>query len=54
MLVQALVAELAVEALDVAVLHRLAWLDEQVTDAVGPLERRAGPHALWVPKELDG
>ena len=34
MLIQALVTELAVEALDVAVLHGLAWLDQQVLDAV--------------------
>src|SRR5690606_20208005 len=33
-LVEALVAELAVEALDVAVLHRAARLDQQVFDAV--------------------
>ena len=34
MLVQALVAELAVEALDVSVLCRLAWFDQLVIDAV--------------------
>ena len=33
-LVQALVAEFPIEALDVAVLHRLARLDQQVTHAV--------------------
>ena len=33
-LVQALVPELSVEALDVAVLHRPAWLDQDVPDAV--------------------
>lgn len=33
-LVEALVAELAVEALDVAVLHGLAWIDQQVLDVV--------------------
>ena len=32
--VQALVAERAVEALDVAVLHWTAWLDQQVDDLV--------------------
>ena len=38
LLVQALVPELAVEALDVAVLHRPARLDQDVSDTVG-----AGP-----------
>jgi hypothetical protein len=33
-LVQTLVAELAVEALDVAVLHGSPWLDQDVFDAV--------------------
>lgn len=34
-LVQALVAGVAIEALDEAVLHWLAWLDQDVTPAVG-------------------
>ena len=34
MLVEALVAELAVEALDVAVLHRATGLDQEVLDAM--------------------
>ena len=33
-LVQVLVSELAVEALDVAVLHRAPWLDQDVANAV--------------------
>lgn len=42
-LVQALVAELAVEALDVAVLHGAARLDQQMRDAVllGPRDEGA-------------
>lgn len=45
MVVQAFVAELTVEAFDVAVLHRLAGLDEQVLNTVAlrpPHERSAG------------
>ena len=34
-LVEVLVAELASEALDVAVLHRAAWLNQNVANAVG-------------------
>lgn len=42
MLVEALVAHRAVEALDEGILHRLAWLDEQVlhTMRVGPARQR--------------
>jgi len=43
MIVEALVAKLAVEAFDVAVLHGLARLDQQVPNAVplGPGDERA-------------
>src|SRR6185312_9920345 len=45
LLVQVLVPELAVEALDVAVLHGPAWLDQDVANAMGigpPHEGSAG------------
>jgi len=42
-LVQALVAKLAVEALDVAVLHRPARLDQEMANAVGLRPRHEGP-----------
>src|SRR5690349_6869086 len=41
-LVQALVAELAIEALDVGVLRRLARLVQDVLDALGPCPRQEG------------
>ena len=60
-LVQVLVTELAVEALDVAVLHRAPRLDQDVANAVrlrpghecpaGELRTVVGPHGLWVPAE---
>ena len=34
-LIEVLVAELAIEAFDVAVLHRAAWLNQNVANAVG-------------------
>ncbi len=61
LLVQALVPELAVEALDVAVRHRATRLDQDVPDAVrvGPAHERAtgelrtvvGPHGCRVASE---
>lgn len=41
--VEALVAELAVEAFDIAVLRRLAWRDEAVMDGVAPNAPAPGP-----------
>ena len=42
-LVQALVAEPAIEALDVAVLHGPAWLDQDVPDAMRLRPAHEGP-----------
>ena len=47
-LVQALVAEPAVEALDVAVLHGPPWLDQKVSNAVALCPADEGPAGeLW-------
>lgn len=64
MLVQALVAELAVETLDVAVLHGFPWLDQQVLDAMSlrPAHERpacefrtiVGAHGLRITTEHRG
>ena len=58
-LVEVLIAELAIEALDVAVLHRAPWLDQDVADAMrlrpghecpaGELRAVVGSHRLRVP-----
>jgi len=63
-LVQAFVAESPVEALDVAVLHGPAWLDQDVPDAAtlrpsderpaGELRAVVGSHGRWVATEQGG
>lgn len=64
MLVEALVAELAVEAFDVAVLHRLARIDQSMLDAVplgpdnegpaGELRTIVGAYDLRIATEARG
>src|SRR5574337_400144 len=64
MLVQALVPELAVEALDVAVLHWSARLYQEMENATGmrpghesttgELRAVVGPHCAWVAPEGSG
>jgi len=63
-LVEVLVAELAVEALDVTVLHGAPRLDQDVADAVGlgpghecpagELRTIVGSHGLWIPAKQRG
>lgn len=63
-LIEALVPELAVEAVDVAVLHGFARLDQQVLDAMslcpgnkgpaGELGAVVGPHGPWVAAKAGG